>query len=154
MEAGVHENLYRFHGFSPLLKSLSVTFFTFPSLHALNLIYSFPLLENLSVTTAEPSFDEGGDPERQLATVQPPSLPMFTGSLKLALAGGMDPIVHQLLSLPSGLHFRKLDLTWDSGGDTSLTTALVERCCSTIESLRFDSGSMCMSSQARIPANG
>ena len=66
MEAGVHENLYRFRGFSPLLKSLSFTFFTFPSLHALNLIYSFPVLEDLSVTTAEPSFNEGGDPDRQL----------------------------------------------------------------------------------------
>jgi hypothetical protein len=36
---------------------------------------------------------------------------MFTGNMELSLAGGMKPIARRLLSLPGGIHFRKLTLT-------------------------------------------
>jgi len=39
------------------------------------------------------------------------------------------------MSLPGGIHFRKLAVVWFEGEDLSLTTALVEGCSHTLESL-------------------
>jgi hypothetical protein len=47
----------------------------------------------------------------------------------------MEPFTRRLLSLPSGIHFRKLTLTWSREEDLSLMVALVEGCSHTIESL-------------------
>ena len=76
----------------------------------------------------------GGD----LAVVQSPNPPAFTGTLDLFLGNRMDFIVPQLLSLPNGLHFRELKVHWDQEKDISLTTALVGGCRSTLETLCID----------------
>ena len=47
----------------------------------------------------------------------------------------MEPLTRRLLSLPGGVHFRKLTLTWLRKEDPLLATALVKRCSHTFESL-------------------
>ena len=107
---------------------------------------SFPLLEDISLTTFD-CIAEGDDVDGQLITVQPSTSPPFTGSLRLVMWQGMIHFAPWLLFLPNGLHFWKLDLTWNSTKDVSLTTALVEECHSTLESLRINDGILCMSSR-------
>jgi len=128
-----------FHGFSPVVKSLRLGCLTIPPSQIANLILSFPLLEDLTVVALDIPIDDNDDVPDGLATVVHSSNPpTFTGSLVLHLEGGMNPITRRLLSLPSGLHFRKLDLKWTHKKDVLLTMALVERCCSTLESLKID----------------
>ena len=138
-------SLIPFHGFSPALKSLTLRVasdvaFTPPQIF--NLIRSFPLLEDLSLKTRGRDPTENGDHglnERQAITK---SSPAFTGSLELSSHVGMGPFASRLLALPSGLHFRNLDLRWDRVEDISISTALVEGCCSTLESLEIDDGAI------------
>jgi hypothetical protein len=47
----------------------------------------------------------------------------------------MEPFARRLLSLPGGIHFRKLALTWLQEGDLLTMTALVEACVGALESL-------------------
>ena len=54
-------SLVPFHGFSPSLKSLSVSYLDFPFSPTLSLIRSFPLIENLSVTAFGDLLIESGD---------------------------------------------------------------------------------------------
>ena len=141
-EVGTHDedrngpttSLSPFHGFSSALKSLRVAFTALPSSDVFNLIYSFPHLEDLWIVTNH-HFDSsfGG---RQ-AAIQPPIPPPFTGTLKLFSGEGMDSIASWLLSLPKGPNFEGLYLVW--GEDTSLMTALVEKCSLTLKYLRIDS---------------
>jgi hypothetical protein len=94
--------------------NLSTCFYApFGPSHVFDLICSFPLLEDLSVIVFDNGSidnDEGFD--GRSTAIQPSSLPAFTGTLELD-PGGTRTIFYQLLSLPSGLHFRKLDLTWN-----------------------------------------
>ena len=133
-----------FRGLSPVIKSLRVEFSTLPLPHIFDFALSFPLLEDLGVTSHYPSvfIGNGGNVDGLSAVVQPSNLPKLTGSLELLLKGGMEPIARQLLSLPSGIHFRKLVLGWYCERDISLTMVLMERCSRTIESLdiRYDLG--------------
>lgn len=123
-----------FRGFSPALKSLSATFTTYSTSQILNFVYSFPLLEDLRlVTRGKPDVEDA----EQSAAAQPSSPPAFTGSLKLFTEMGMEPIASGLLSLPSGLRFRELQLEWENEQDIWLTTMLVEKCYSTLESLHI-----------------
>ena len=124
-------------GFSPVVKSLRLDFSTFigsPS-QLFDLIFSFPLLENLSVIDYNTMFGDCGDPDEVSTVIQPSSLSMFTGSLNLRLGRGIRSSVHRLLSLPGGVHFRKLTLAWSYGDDIPLMMALVEKCSHTLESL-------------------
>jgi hypothetical protein len=127
-----------FHGFSPI-KSLNVTSADLPPPRVFNLILSFPLLEDLAVysTHGISADDDDEDRSDRLSTiVQPSNTPVFTGSLEIVLGpGGMKPFTHWLLSLPGGLHFRKLTLRWFQEEDLSLVEALVEACSHTLESL-------------------
>jgi hypothetical protein len=129
-----------FHGFSPIIKSLWVVVPTLPLSQVFNLIFSFPILEDLDVTLVEQYSNDGnGSNEDKMPTaVQPPSPPMFTGSLELCLSEEMEPFTRRLLSLPGGIHFRNLTLTWLHEEDHLLTTALVEGCSHTLESLDID----------------
>jgi hypothetical protein len=129
-----------FHGFSPVIKSLRVTIFALFSPHIFNLILSFPLLEDLAVTIDRrtPNDDDDGDHNGSdwlPPAVRPSSIPMLTGSLELLLWGGMKHTIHWLLSLPGGIHFRKLIWRWSYEADLPLMMALVERCSHTLESL-------------------
>ena len=125
-------SLVPFHGFSPIIKSLRIAFTALSSSQMFALMLSFPLLEDLTAITYYKTEDNTLD---ELSNaVQPPNPPTFTGSLGLSLRG-MEPIVHRLLSLPGGIHFRKLDLMWSHEEDTSSVVALVEKCSHTLESL-------------------
>jgi hypothetical protein len=130
-------SLAPFHGLSPILKSLRVICPALPSSQIIDLILSFPLLEDLTVTTSYGMLTDNGDGSNGLLTaVQPSSSPTFTGSLELYMRGGMEPVARQLLSLPGGIHFRKLALTWFHEVDRLVAMALVERCSNTLESLK------------------
>ena len=112
-EEGGFERLVPFHGFSPLIYSLTVAFLPPPTSRIFNLIYSFPLLEDLVVlnfgcSSVAQDAHFGGD----LAVVQSPNPPAFTGLLDLFLGNRIDFIVPQLLSLPNGLNFRELKVHW------------------------------------------
>ena len=125
-----------FHRISPIIKSLRVDYISLLSSQTFNLIISFPLLQDLAVVIyAEMVTHEGDGSDEPSTPVQPSSSPAFTGSLELSLMGGMKPIACRLLSLPGGLHFRKLILDWRHKEDPSLTAALVEECSHTLESL-------------------
>ena len=63
------------------------------------------------------------------------STPPMTGSLTHFQQEGMKPLTRLLLSLPSGVHFRRLGLILLSKEEISLTTALVVECSRTLESL-------------------
>ena len=115
-----------FHEFSPALKTLFVSSAELPAIF--HLAYSFPRLENLSLKSLE--FDAHHDSLR-LASSAPP----FTGFLKLSSERGINATVNQFLSLPTGPYFRELELSWWTGEGIEPVTALVERCCSTLESL-------------------
>ena len=129
-------SLVPFHGISPVVQSLRVVAPALPFPGIINLIVSFPRLEDLVVVVfyKMPDSDDG---RNSLSTaVQPAGPPAFTGSLELYSKGGMEPFTRRLLSLPGGIHFRKLVLTWFHEADPSTTTALVERCSHTLESLK------------------
>ena len=124
-------------GFSPAVKSLSLNCVT-PSPHIFDLVLSFPLLEDLSVIDYSYMGIHEDDGPNGLPAIaaqrQLSNPPAFTGSFKL-VAIRLTPIARQLLSLPSGIHFRKLTLSWGGGEDISLMTALVGRCSHTLQSL-------------------
>lgn len=129
------------YGFSPTLKYLRVSFDDLPFSQISDLIDSFPLLVHLSVSngvrcsfTCDRAFDW------KSITAEHTDLPPFTGSLDLCLGGEMGLIARRLLSLPSGLHFRKMHLAWTHARDIPSIMALVEGCSSTVESLTVASG--------------
>jgi hypothetical protein len=132
-----------FHGLSPVVKSLRMSFAVLLPPWTFNLILSFPLIEDLAVIVRGrwgddgdgdgDGFGEGGIP----TAAQPSGSPMFTGTLELYLKGGMDPFARRLLSLPGGIHFRNLTLTWSHDGDIWTTMTLVNRCSHSLESLRI-----------------
>ena len=96
-----------FHGFSPI-KSLHVDPFIPPS-QLFNLILSFPLLEDLTMTISVRLVGVGGAPSEP--QIVPNPSPACTGSLLLSWMA-MKPIARWLLSLPGGIHFQKLTLSW------------------------------------------
>ena len=120
------------HGFSPAIKSLHVDVTMFSPSQIFNLILSFPLLEDLRMMGWEVCDD--GSPDELPTVVQLSNPPAFTGSLEISMPG-MEPIVRRLLSVPGGIHFRRLTLNWTCDEDGLLTAALVERCSHTLESL-------------------
>jgi len=125
-----------FYGFSPAVKSIHMRWSSLPFSRFLYLILTFPLLEDVTMINCHDGPPTDGDHSDWLSTAdQSQNLPMFTGSLELLLRGGMGLIVDRLLSLPNGIHFRKLILSWFCEEDVSLTMALVEKCSPTLESL-------------------
>lgn len=118
--------LVSLHGFSPALKSLSLSFFTFPLSEVFHFICSFPLLEDLTLYLRR--IDEGSN--EPLDT--PSSSPKFTGSL--SLIGRISPLVRRLLDLPGGLHFNKI-LMESLSNQAESASLLVSSCSNTLESL-------------------
>ena len=129
-------SLVPFHGFSPAITSLRLTSVVFPSPRVFDLVTSFPLLEDLAVIAAQDlPFDDHDGSDGLWTAVQPPNPHIFTGSLELYLKAGMERFTRRLLSLPGGIHFRKLTLTWSHEEDLVPIMALVEECSHTLESL-------------------
>jgi len=118
------------HGLSPVVKSLRMNFTKPPPPSVLDLALSFPLLEDLAVSTLFGAPNDGNLP----TIVQPSNAPPFTGSLELS-RGDVKPIARPLLSLPGGIHFRKLTLRQLHEDILSLILGLVEGCSHTLKSL-------------------
>ena len=133
-------SLAPFHGLSRTVKSLRLGPLLPPPSWILNFIISFPLLEDLIVYNRRTLVDEGDGSDDPSTVDQPLSTPIFTGFLGLFLHEGLKPIAGRLLSLPGGIHFRKLKLRWRCAGDISLTRALVGWCSHTLESLDITLG--------------
>ena len=129
-------SLLPFYGFSPSLKTLRLAFRVFPSSQVFGLIPSFPLLDDLRVVAWWIASNE--DSNNQETAVQPLVSPPFTGFLELDLNTGLDFVASWLLSLPGGLHFRSLHLTFNRQSNSVPATALVEGCSSTLEFLEID----------------
>ena len=109
------------HGLSPTLKSLSLDYISVPLSVVLDLICSFPLLEDLLLQLVTIKGDAN---ERET----PSTSPMLTGSLTLAHL--THSVVCELLDLPNGLHFTRI-----TGSDANLVADLIPRCSDTLESL-------------------
>ena len=127
-------SLVPFHGFSRTIKSLRVKSVDLPPPQIFNFVLSSPLLEDLTVARYGISVDDDDGSDDPLA-LQPSNAPVFTGSLELPLDEGMKPIASRLLSIPGGIHFRRLVLKWYCSEDLFLTMGLVEECSHTLESL-------------------
>ena len=127
-------NLTPFHGFSPAMRSLRLIFYAIPSSQVFDLIYSFPLLEDLAVTSLDRWMGSNDVLDDQTA-VQPSISPSFTGSLELDLWTQTDFVASRLLSLSGSIRFRRLQLTLNKKSDASAIAALVETCRFTLEYL-------------------
>ena len=128
-------SLVPFHRFSRTIKSLRVKSVHTPPSQIFDFILSSPLLEDLNLVGRWTSIDDGDSSDGPLTSVQTPNPPAFTGSLRLFLERGMKPVVSRLLSIPGGVRFRNLKLTWNRAEDLSSTTELVWECSHTLESL-------------------
>ena len=115
------------HGLSPSLKSLHLSFTSLPLSEVFDLICSFPLLEDLSMTAISDNGTGGED--------IPPTSPSLTGSLYLEIVRGIKPVIRRLCNLPGGLHFSKIATVCHCNEDIESTTDLVSRCSDTLESL-------------------
>ena len=127
-----------FHGFSLDIKSLRLTFYTIPSSQVFNLIYSFPHLDDLAVTGFNECHESNDAHDGQATVVQSLAPPSLTGSLELDVWVQADFMISRLLSVPGGLHFRRLRLRLSVQRDASPIAALVEGCRFTLESLEVD----------------
>lgn len=121
-------SLIPLHAFPPALRSLHLTFASLPNSEIFSLVYSFPLLEDLSLVSRAARY---GHPAWNI----PPTSPRFTGSLELRLKEGIYRTVHLMLDLPNGLHFTSIGVQWLSDRDIEATMRLVSRCSNTLESL-------------------
>jgi hypothetical protein len=118
---GHQVSLVPFHGFSPNLRSLRLTF---TSSEVLDLICSFPLLEDLALAP----FGSGSD-----VWNTPSTSPKLTGSLDLRAFGTIRPVARRLVGLP-GLHFTKITIAY-LNEDVESVTDLVSKCSNTLKYL-------------------
>ena len=116
-----------FRGLSPTLKSLSLSYTFTPLSEVFNLICSFPLLEDLSLTSVSGQDADGWN--------IPSTSPRLTGSLHMEVTYGIWSTVRLLCDLPGGLHFSKVAVTCHDDGDVKPTAGLVLRCSDTLQSL-------------------
>ena len=140
-----------FHGLSPAIKSIRVSVPAVPSSRIIDLILSFPLLEDLAVTTYPTMLADADDDYRLSPAVLPSSSPMFTGTLELFLGGGLNSFTCRLLSLPGGIPFRKFTMTCFRASDLVLAMPLIERCSHTLESLDIACSLHCTSNWHQYP---
>ena len=127
--------LVALHGFSPVIKSLYLGFALLSPSHIFDLILSFPLLEDLYILIFGGSAYNGDGPDGLPTVVQPQNPPTLTGTLSLFLVRGAEPITRRLLSLPGGIHFRKLTHSVSCEEDLPSIMELVEGCSHTLESV-------------------
>jgi len=127
-----------FYGLSPTVISLRTYFIDLPPPRVLDPALSFPLLEDLTVSSFFGPYPSDGDCSDGVSDdVWPVNSPMFTGTLKLS-RGGVKWTARWLVSLPGGIHFRKLYLTQFHQEDLSMIKGLVKGCSHTLESLDVD----------------
>ena len=115
-------SLIPFHGISLAVRSLSLTYLT---AEVFDLVCSFPLLEDLALSTLYPESDtHRWNP--------PPTSPKLTGSLYLWMQGRTSTVARRLLDLPDGLRFKKINASIFEG-DTGSVEDLVSGCYNTLE---------------------
>ncbi|KAF9780884.1 hypothetical protein BJ322DRAFT_1082222, partial [Thelephora terrestris] len=131
LEGRKRVSLVQLHGLSPALKCLHLSYVPSPLSEVLDLICSFPLLEDLWLDITP--FWSGGD-ERNI----PSTSPKLTGSLHLR--GQNCFAMRGLLDFPNGLHFAEIAASC-SAEDAELLVELIARCSDTLESfsVRYDS---------------
>ena len=132
-------SLIPFHGFSQTIKSLRVKSVDIPLLLIFDFILSSPLLEDLTVSGYRDWVDDSDGSDGPPTFVQPWNPPTLTGSLGLFLMEGTKAVVGRLLSIPGGIHFRKLTLMWHREEDLPSIIALVGGCFHTLEFLDITS---------------
>ena len=125
-EGPVQFSLVPLHGFSPNLKSLSLNL-PAPSQELLDLVCSFPSLENLDLDVR--STNDGTIADEWKA---PSNSPTLAGSLELH--GKICSIARKLLDLPNGLHPVQIRMVCDAEL-ASLMNDLLLKCSDTLESL-------------------
>ena len=130
-------SLAPFHGFSPALKSLRVDTVKLPPSRIFDFVLSSPLLEDLTVSGRSIWVDDGDGSDDPLTFAQSSNPPVLTGSLVLFLKAGMRPVVNRLLSIPGGIHFRKVVFLWNREEDLLSTITLVGGCSHTLETLHI-----------------
>ena len=126
-------SLVPLYGFFPALRSLELSVATFPPSEISSIIYSFPLLEN--ITLALHGYD---DVDEQPFAVQPPRSPPFTASLRLEARMGIHLIVSRLFSGPADPCFRELLLHVNKRREFAPAAKLIHSCSSNLESLQVD----------------
>jgi len=120
-------SLAQLHAFSPVLRSLYLSFISLPDSEIFGLICSFPLLEDLTLASL-------GRGRRDDQWNAPSTSPRLSGSLKVETDfEGIRSITHRLLDLPNGIHFTKLTVPLVSEEDVGSTTDLVSRCADTLQ---------------------
>ena len=127
--------LVPFHRFSPTLKSLHAHYFIFPSPQLFAFILSSPLLEDLTLAGLDIGRQDDHDDPREPQTAAPSTSPPLTGTLRLHIAGRIEDTVCRLLSLPNGLHFRKLVFSQARSRDVRWIMELLIRCSDSLECL-------------------
>ena len=113
-----------FYGLSPAVRSLRLTHTT---AGVLDLICSFPLLEDLALTLLSPKSSPDG-------WSTPSTSPKLTGYLELRTPGMVRSVTRRLSGLPGGLHFSKIKVVFFNDEVESVKD-LVSRCSNTMESL-------------------
>ncbi|KAF9644817.1 hypothetical protein BDM02DRAFT_843190 [Thelephora ganbajun] len=123
-------SLVPFHNFSPALKYLHVASTIFPCTRIFDLACSFRLLEDLDLVQRRVI---NGPIDRDGVIFQPSTSPALTGTLRVYLPDSMEYATRRLLSLPGGLHFRKLELSCYFESNLQWMSALVAGCSDTLE---------------------
>ena len=135
------DSFAQLHGLSPTLKSLLILFSSAPLSEIINLICSFPLLEDLLLLLSV-NDDTAAD-----GWEAPLTSPKLTGSLRLG--GDIHSITRRLLGLPGGLHFSTIKMT-PHVDDAELIVDLVLKCSDTLKSLYIGYSSSCAFSSATV----
>jgi hypothetical protein len=132
-----------FHRFSPALQSLTVITVPQGLKKSLNLAFSFPLLEDLTLHTL---YQDGEEPVPYAfslmdgVTLQmPQNSPLFTGALDLSRVDiGFNYVANLLLNLPNGIHFQHIYLPWEANREcVEGGRSIVERCLTTMTILEM-----------------
>ncbi|KAF9780909.1 hypothetical protein BJ322DRAFT_288496 [Thelephora terrestris] len=120
-------SLAQLHGFSLTLKSLHLTHFYVTVSEVIGLICSFPLLEDLSLSSKARDIRADG-------WATPSVSPKLTGSL--LLHGESRYIIRGLSELLDGPHFSKIGVRCNAEDiDSRTITDLVSKCSETLETL-------------------
>jgi len=118
-------SLIPLYGLSPTIRSLRLTCTT---ANIFDLICSFPLLEDLALVDLFPC---GGEDDGWNA---PSTSPKLAGALGLRTPRTARFVTRQLLDLPGGLHFSKINV-WFFNDGPEWIPGLVSRCSHTLEFL-------------------
>jgi hypothetical protein len=135
-------SLVPLRGLSPTLKSLILIHSSVPLPEVFGLIFSFPLLEDLTLVSSNDWSDtDGWD--------APSTSPKFTGSLTLKSMKSIRSVARQLCGLPDGLRFNKI-MVGCPNEDVKPIVDLVTRCCDTLEAFSIDFCRACAFAPASV----